>query len=180
MTSRANKSIWSKVVVIAMLVASLIFALYLYPGPDSRTEAALALHENESATTASPTAEGVEAVQLHYRRSWLTNLMLLVSGSVGCLSWLRSRGSGVGAWIGLFLILGFLAVILGVVVPANSVSLSQWLSERAGSMKHLASIGAWSFVAAEFHRLLSFTLAVVTAAAMSLLLIQTLGRDDSA
>ena len=97
----------------------------------------------------------------------MTNLLLLVCGSIGTASWLRSRSrTGLGAWVGVLSLFGFIAVFLMIVIPENSESLASWLPEKAAAIQQLVAIQAWSFVVAEVHRVVSIALAAVTVAIM--------------
>lgn len=166
-------SLWQKLgswIAVAMLVASLGYALYLYPGPETRADAALALNEPAQRVEPPPSPEAVEAIRVHHRRTWITSFLLLLLGSLGSASWLRAKSyRSAAAWVGASCLLGFVAVFLVIVIPSTALTLSSWLPAKLADMQKFAAIQAWSFMAAEIHRLASFALALLTLAMMMVL-----------
>ena len=166
-------------VAVAMLVASLGYALYLYPGPETRADTALALGETAQKLEPPPSPEAVEAIRVHHRRTWITSFLLFLLGSLGSASWLRAKSyRSVAAGVGVACLLGFVAVFLVIVIPANAATFSTWLPAKLAEMQKFAAIQAWSFMVAEIHRFASLTLALLTLAMMIALAARKPVRQD--
>jgi hypothetical protein len=134
----------SKYLAWAMLAAAICFVPYLAYGPNDSTA-----------------------------QSWLTNLGLAIVGIAFSVLWLLRRSSrGLVMWSAIVGAVLFIGIFLVVVIPANSETIADWIPDKMGWIRKMASIGAWSFVLAEIHRVLSLALAIVSLVIMIVIVVR--------
>jgi glucan phosphoethanolaminetransferase (alkaline phosphatase superfamily) len=135
-----------RAIVFLFLIISLGFVAYLYPLPDQN------IMQIVSTMTPAEASRVRAAMEPSYWASWMTNLFLLVIGTFSALLWLVNRHG----WQRKLAVAGvILFSITCVVVLLWQGDDSGVINTKVTLLKQLSAAQAWSFLAAEVHRLLA-------------------------
>lgn len=153
---------FTSALVAVFLLLSLAFVAYLYPLPDDNVARVL------STMTPAEKLEVGPFLASSYWASWLTNVLILALGVCSAFAWMLRHGRAWRGWVavataGLFALL----CIFALVIQAGDGSV---IEAKASLLRRLWSAHAWTFFAAELHRLLAMIVALMTVVAMSIAL----------
>ena len=159
---------FTSALVVGFLLLSLGFVAYLYPLPDQNVAKVL--------STMTPTERLEVEAFLHssYWASWFTHGILLILGVCSASLWLLHRGRQWRGWTAVLAaaLFGLLcAIALLIQVGDDGV-----VDAKSQLLKRLWSAHAWMYLAAEVHRILAMTIALVAAVAMANSLKKSRGR----
>ena len=153
---------------IVFLFLSLAFAVYLYPLPDQN------IAHMTSTMTPAEQAQVTETLESSYWASWMTNLLLLLLGACSATLWLMRGKKGGRKWPAISAAIAF--VLIGASALVLQSSDQGAVAGRLEFLRQLMAARAWSFLAAEMHRLLAVLVALATAIMMAL----SMRKNDSA
>ena len=161
----------AQISVFFVLLLSLAFCAYLYPGPDGTTDTLLKSATSSSAGINRPEVERANAVLASakgraeiadgVRFAWLVNVgIVLLGGGASALYLYASRRSRALRWASVFA-LGLLVVLLLAVIVPDRGGVFGFIPFQIDNISRLLRASATPFAIAEVHRTVTLLIALV-------------------